>query len=65
MDKVMHQGPWFINGHFLSITRWKPNFVATQEKVTNSAVWIRLPQLPTKFYDGKILEKLVMQLAGS
>nr|XP_016445593.1 PREDICTED: uncharacterized protein LOC107770776 [Nicotiana tabacum] len=59
MDKVMHQGPWFINGHFLSITGWKPNFVSTQEKVTNSAVWIRLPQLPTEFYDGKILEKIV------
>uniref|UniRef100_A0A1U7WW10 Uncharacterized protein LOC104227795 n=2 Tax=Nicotiana sylvestris TaxID=4096 RepID=A0A1U7WW10_NICSY len=58
MDKVMNQGPWFINGHFLSITRWKPNFVVTQEKVTNSAVWIRLPQLPTEFYDGKILEKI-------
>lgn len=54
----MHQGPWFINGHFFSIIRWKPNFVATQEKVTKLAVWIRLPQLPTEFYDGKILEKI-------
>ncbi|XP_019257760.1 PREDICTED: uncharacterized protein LOC109235974 [Nicotiana attenuata] len=58
MDKAIQQGPWFINGHFLSITRWKPNFVATKEKVTNSAVWVRLPQLPTKFYDEKILEKI-------
>ncbi|XP_075096552.1 uncharacterized protein LOC142174621 [Nicotiana tabacum] len=58
MDKGIQQGPWFINKHFLSITRWKPNFVATKEKVTNSAVWIRLPQLPTEFYDGKILKKI-------
>ncbi|XP_075111371.1 uncharacterized protein LOC142181759 [Nicotiana tabacum] len=58
MDKAIHQGPWFINRHFLSITRWEPNFVATKEKVTRSAVWVRLPQLPTEFYDRKILEKI-------
>lgn len=28
------------------------------KKRSHSAVWIRLPQLPTEFYDGKILEKI-------
>ncbi|XP_019227051.1 PREDICTED: uncharacterized protein LOC109208395 [Nicotiana attenuata] len=59
MDKAIHLGPWFINGHFLSISEWKPNFVAKNAKLTSSAVWVRLPQLPTEFYDGKILEKIV------
>ncbi|XP_075099533.1 uncharacterized protein LOC142176302 [Nicotiana tabacum] len=58
MDKVIHLGPWFINGHFLSISKWKSNFVARNEKLTTSAVWVRLPQLPTEFYDGKILAKI-------
>ncbi|XP_070008327.1 uncharacterized protein [Nicotiana sylvestris] len=58
MEKALQQGPWFINGHFLSITKWKPNFVASKEKLTTTAVWIRLPQLPTEFYDGKILQKI-------
>ncbi|XP_070023256.1 uncharacterized protein [Nicotiana sylvestris] len=58
MDKAIHLGPWFISGHFLSISRWKPNFLAKNEKLTTSAVWIRLPQFPTEFYDGKILEKI-------
>ncbi|XP_019251068.1 PREDICTED: uncharacterized protein LOC109229978 [Nicotiana attenuata] len=58
MEKAMQQGPWFINGYFLSIIHWKPNFVATKERVTKSAVWIRLPRLPTEFYDAKILEKI-------
>ncbi|XP_070004053.1 uncharacterized protein [Nicotiana sylvestris] len=58
MDKAIHLGSWFINGHFLSISRWKPNFVARNEKLTTSAVWIRLHQLPMEFYDGKILEKI-------
>ncbi|XP_075076605.1 uncharacterized protein LOC142163237 [Nicotiana tabacum] len=58
MDKAIHLGPWFINGHFLSISKWKPNFVARNEKLTTSAVWVRLPQLSTEFYDGKILAKI-------
>ncbi|XP_019257717.1 PREDICTED: uncharacterized protein LOC109235928 [Nicotiana attenuata] len=58
MEKAFTQGPWFINGHYLSITKWRPNFVANKEKLTVSAVWIRLPQLPTEFYDGKLLEKI-------
>nr|XP_016479712.1 PREDICTED: uncharacterized protein LOC107800955 [Nicotiana tabacum] len=58
MDKAIHLGPWFINCHFLSISKWKPNFVARNEKLTTSAVWVRLPQLPTEFYNGKILENI-------
>ncbi|XP_019231502.1 PREDICTED: uncharacterized protein LOC109212329 [Nicotiana attenuata] len=58
MEKAINQGPWFINGHFLLIIKWKPNFVATKERLTTSAVWIRLPHLPTEFYDSKFLEKI-------
>ncbi|XP_070004698.1 uncharacterized protein [Nicotiana sylvestris] len=58
MEKALHQGPWFVNGHYLSIIRWKPNFVATNKKLTTSEIWVRLPQLPTEFYDGKILQKI-------
>lgn len=58
MENAIQQGPWFINGHFLSITIWKPNFVASKERLTTSAVWIKLPQLASEFYDSKILEKI-------
>lgn len=51
-------GPWFINRHFLFVKRWEPNFVAVEAKKTFSAVWVRLPQLPTKFYDGALLKKI-------
>lgn len=57
MENAIHQGPRFINSHYLSITKWKSNFVATKENLIVSVVWIRLPQRPTEFYDGKILEK--------
>ncbi|XP_016513949.1 uncharacterized protein LOC107830811 [Nicotiana tabacum] len=58
MIKVLNSGPWFIFGHFLSIQRWKPNFVATEVKSSLTAIWIRLSQLPTEFYDGIILAKI-------
>ncbi|XP_019238685.1 PREDICTED: uncharacterized protein LOC109218756 [Nicotiana attenuata] len=58
MAKILHNGPWFINGHFLSVQQWIPNFVATKACQNHTAVWIRLPQLPTKFYDGIILTKI-------
>ncbi|XP_019253910.1 PREDICTED: uncharacterized protein LOC109232605 [Nicotiana attenuata] len=58
MIRVLNNGPWFIFGRFLSIQRWKPNFVATEVKSSLTAIWIRLPQLPTEFYDGIILAKI-------
>ncbi|XP_070010645.1 uncharacterized protein [Nicotiana sylvestris] len=58
MVRALHQGPWFINRYFLSLIKWIPNFVASKVKQTTSAVWVRLPQLPTEFYDGDILYKI-------
>ncbi|XP_070003068.1 uncharacterized protein [Nicotiana sylvestris] len=58
MVKVLNAGPWFIFGHFLSIQRWKPKFVATEVKSSLTAIWIRLPQLPTEFCDEIILAKI-------
>lgn len=28
--KVLEEGPWFINGYFLAVQRWVPNFVASE-----------------------------------
>ncbi|KAG5610660.1 hypothetical protein H5410_021941 [Solanum commersonii] len=40
---------------FLSIKCWQPNFVASIAKETYSTIWLRLPELPTKYYARKIL----------
>ncbi|KAK4707365.1 hypothetical protein R3W88_033092 [Solanum pinnatisectum] len=55
MNKALHNGPWFINGFFLSIKRWQPNFVASTAKETYSTIWLRLPELLTEYYALKIL----------
>lgn len=44
--------------NILSIKRWKSNFIPEKEKVTYSVVWVRLPQLPTEFYDSQLFKKI-------
>nr|XP_033513303.1 uncharacterized protein LOC117277970 [Nicotiana tomentosiformis] len=56
MENTLQNGPWFIFGHFLSVQRWEPDFVSSTAKQTFTAIWIRLPHLPTGFYDGKVLK---------
>lgn len=49
VSQVLQNGSCFINGHYLSIKNWEPNFVPQNKKVTYSVVWVSLPHLPTKF----------------
>ncbi|XP_019255644.1 PREDICTED: uncharacterized protein LOC109234213 [Nicotiana attenuata] len=60
--KALHLGPWFVSGHFLSVRKWEPKFVPQEATLTTTAIWIRLPQLPTEFYDTVILEKVGRKL---
>lgn len=58
MIKALHGGPWFILNHFLSVRKWEPKFIASSTQFTYSAIWVRLPELPTKFYDLEILQRV-------
>ncbi|XP_019225732.1 PREDICTED: uncharacterized protein LOC109207297 [Nicotiana attenuata] len=62
MVKALYLGPWFVSGHFLSVRKWEPKFVTQEATLTSTAIWIRLPQLPTEFYDKIILEKVGRKL---
>lgn len=58
MLNAFHDGPWFILNHFLSIRQWERKFLASTTKLTHSALWVCLPELPTEFYDLDILHKM-------
>lgn len=49
---------WFIFNHFLSVRKWDPKFIASNAQLTYSAIWIKLPELPTEFYDLEILQRV-------
>ncbi|XP_075078982.1 uncharacterized protein LOC142164657 [Nicotiana tabacum] len=62
MMTTLHGGPWFILNHFLSVRRWEPKFIASSTQLTYSALWMRLPVLPTEFYDLEILQRVGSKL---
>lgn len=49
--------------NFLSVQKKVPNFIASEAKVPQTIVWIRLPQLPTEFYDG-LIRKIIGNKIG-
>ncbi|XP_047264712.1 uncharacterized protein LOC124896885 [Capsicum annuum] len=60
--RALQQGPWFTAGTYLSVRIWEPNFVPTESKIQSTVIWIRLPQMPTEFYDLGILERIAKML---
>jgi hypothetical protein len=62
--KVVNGGPWFINQQFLTIRRWSPGFRPSEAKITNTAVWARLPELLIELYDRNILRRIGNQLGS-
>ncbi|XP_019234876.1 PREDICTED: uncharacterized protein At4g02000-like [Nicotiana attenuata] len=62
MLKALQGGPWFILNHFLSVRKWEPKFIASSTQLIYSAIWVRLPELPTEFYDVEILQRVGSKL---
>ncbi|KAF3682671.1 hypothetical protein FXO37_02221 [Capsicum annuum] len=58
MLHALHDGPWFIFNSFLSVQRWEPKFVASQARLAHTAIWARLHELPTEFYNVNVLHKV-------
>lgn len=56
--KILLEGPWFVAGSYSSTRVWELKFVPNKSKITSTTIWVRLPSLPTEFYDKSILEKI-------
>ncbi|XP_065627894.1 uncharacterized protein At4g02000-like [Quercus suber] len=57
-ENVLKKGPWFIGGHFLSLRPWEPDFRPTSTNVSLVAVWVRLNELPIKYYNAEALQQI-------
>ena len=62
--KVVNGGPWFINQQFLTIRRWSPGFRPSEAKISTTAAWARLPELPIELYDMNMLRRIGNQLGS-
>lgn len=57
-ENVLRKGPWFFSDHFLSIRPWESDFKPALANVSSIAVWIRLNELPIKYYNPKALNHI-------
>lgn len=57
-DKVLKGGLWFIGEHYLNIHAWEPYFKPNFTACSKVTVLARLPELPIKFYDIRVLKEI-------
>ena len=51
-------GPWVIFGHYLSVQPWTPSFSPQNHKISEIVAWIRLPMLPVRYYQKKVIRTI-------
>ena len=47
---ALMDGPWFVGDQYLHVQAWEVDFHPQIAKISTTAVWIRLEQLPIKYY---------------
>ncbi|KAK9983794.1 hypothetical protein SO802_033319 [Lithocarpus litseifolius] len=60
--KVINEGPWFIGQQILFVRQWSPGFHPSEARITTTAVWATLLELPIELYDRSILQRIGNQL---
>ncbi|XP_038997982.1 uncharacterized protein LOC120123037 [Hibiscus syriacus] len=53
--KVLMEGPWKILDHYITVQRWRPNFVVASASIPSTAVWIHIPGLPIEYFEENVL----------
>lgn len=56
--KVLTGGPWLILGHYLTLTKWRPNFQPSAMEVQTTLEWVRFPTLPLENFDDQSLLRI-------
>lgn len=59
---VLDDGPWTIQGHYLTVAKFKPGFLPSADIVTSTLVWVRIPRLPLEFFHESVLMRIGDQL---
>lgn len=57
-EHVLENGPWTIQGHYLTVSKFRPGFLPAQGCVAATLVWVRLPSLPLEFFHESILKRI-------
>ena len=53
---ALMDGPWFVGDHYLHMQAWEVDFHPHVAKISTTAVWICLEQLPIEYYHPEFLK---------
>lgn len=55
---VLTGGTWIIDGQYLAVQQWTPNFCAAQEEISHLIVWVRLLGLHIDYLNKDIVHHI-------
>ena len=53
---ALMDGLWFVGDHYLHVQAWEADFHPHMAKISTTAVWIHLEQLPIEYYHPEFLK---------
>ncbi|GLJ39832.1 hypothetical protein SUGI_0814260 [Cryptomeria japonica] len=56
--RILNCGPYMIDGTRFYMKEWCPNFDPWKHKVDPTPIWIKLYNLPNKYWDNDVLEDI-------
>ena len=57
-EKVIKEGPWMINDHYLAVKKGSPDFNPQDACFGRTMVWVRFPCLNLMYYDEQIIKRV-------
>lgn len=57
--KVLEGGLWIVMGHYLSVSKWRPNFRLSMVKIRSTIVWAKLPESPLECFNDSLCELII------
>lgn len=64
-ERVILDGPWTVQGHYLTIRPWTPNFYPSAATEESTMAWVRFPQLNLMYYDEDVLYAIASSIGKS
>lgn len=52
---MLEDGPWIVLGHYITVSKWRPNLRPSIEDVHATMVWVHLSELPIEFFNEELL----------
>ena len=62
-DKVISEGPWMVNNHYLVVKKWTLDFNPLDNCFGRTMVWVRFLCLNLMYYDEQLSRELHWVLA--